>query len=1064
MKFKYYPFLLLIPLFLPRIAFTQVKLVHGQVSTAAGLPLTGVTLTFAVSRTSSASDTAGRFSLALKHSPDTLVITYIGYQRIRLPVTAASVLPLRIQMEPLISELNEVVVSTGYQDIPKERATGSFYKMDNHLLNQRVSGDIISRLDGLTSSLLVDKRNPNQSTLQIRGLSTLNYDAASPLLVLDNFPYAGDINNINPNDIESITVLKDAAASSIWGARAGNGVIVITTKKARPNQPLRVTLNSNITLSPKPNLFSANQLSVGSFIGLEKYLFTQGNYANLFNDPAHPPISQVAEILQQQKDGTLTQAQADAQINRLAGQDVRNDMTQYLYRPATVQQYALNLTGSGNHIRYLMSAGYDKNGSNLKGNGNQRVTLRSNNSIDMTKKWQLQTDIIFTHTDATANSPGGYGNYSFTGNISPYARLVNPDGSPAAIDVFYRGQYTDTAGHGRLLDWKYRPLQELANNDNTTTVNDLLLNAGTSYKVLPWLSADLKYQYQQSWNNTTNDNSLAIFSTRDLINRFSQLTATGVTYIVPKGGILNTRDVVNKAQSIRGQFNVNKNWGDQHELSAIAGAEVRETQSHVSTGTLYGYNANTATTASVDYANPYPTFDGIYGNSYVPYGNSVDQLTNRFVSVYANAAYTYNRKYTLSGSARRDASNIFGVNTNQKWVPLWSAGFLWRIDQEAFYKIGWLPQLNMRITYGVSGNLSLTASALTKIQYNDPSRSPINLPSVDILSPPNPYLRWEQVRTWNAGFGFGTKNSRVTGSIDLYQKNSTDLINNVILDPTVGMTGALQNSAAIDSKGFDVVLNTLNVNHGIKWRTTLLLNYVSYKVSKNLNPPLADGLVSDGNYIFPVVGYNPYEIVSYQWAGLDPQTGDPMGYVNGQPSKDYQAISKNPVQQQVVSGPALPPLFGTFRNTLDWHHFSLAVSITYKLGYYFRRPTLNYTTLFTYGTGYSEYDQRWMKPGDEKFTNVPSLIYPANALRDNFYHYAAINVERADNIKLNDVYLAYDFVPRNPVMGLKSVQFYGYASQLNLLLWKANKSGIDPDILYGVKSPLTFSVGLKANF
>jgi len=119
--------------------------------------------------------------------------------------------------------------------------------------------------------------------------------------------------------------------------------------------------------------------------------------------------------------------------------------------------------------------------------------------------------------------------------------------------------------------------------------------------------------------------------------------------------------------------------------------------------------------------------------------------------------------------------------------------------------------------------------------------------------------------------------------------------------------------------------------------------------------------------------------------------------------------------------------------------------------------------LFTYGTGYSEYDQRWMKPGDEKSTNVPSLVYPANALRDNFYHYADINVERADNFKLNDIYLGYDWVPQHAMFGLKSVQFYLYASQLNVLIWKANKSGIDPDILYGVKPPVTFSAGLKVN-
>ncbi|NNU34419.1 hypothetical protein HK413_10275 [Mucilaginibacter sp. S1162] len=188
MKFKYYPLLLISLILFPRHTFARVKLVHGKVSSITGLPLSGVTPVFSGGRTSTVTDTSGYFSLALRQSPDTLRITCVGYKPIRMPVSYATLLPLQIQMEPLISELNEVVVSTGYQDIPRERATGSFYKLDNQVLNQRVSGDILSRLNGLTSSLLVDNRNPNQSTLQIRGLSTLNYDAAQPLIVLDNFP------------------------------------------------------------------------------------------------------------------------------------------------------------------------------------------------------------------------------------------------------------------------------------------------------------------------------------------------------------------------------------------------------------------------------------------------------------------------------------------------------------------------------------------------------------------------------------------------------------------------------------------------------------------------------------------------------------------------------------------------------------------------------------------------------------------------------------------------------------------------------------------------------------
>jgi TonB-linked SusC/RagA family outer membrane protein len=1064
MKFKYHTLSILFLIWFASARAQSGREITGKLLLDNNSPVQGATISFTESRSGTMSDSSGKFKLRLHQSSDTLKITHIGYDTIFLIVSYETKLPLLIRMKLFSRELKEVIVNTGYQDIPKERATGSFFKLDNQLLNQRVSTDIISRLDGITSSLLVDNRNPDEPTYQVRGLSTLTYDAMSPLIVLDNFPYAGDINNINPNDIESITLLKDAAASSIWGARAGNGVIVITTKKARLNQPLKVSINSNVTVTKKPDLFTADQVPVNSFIGLEKYLFGQGYYDALFNDMSQPPISAVVEILEKQRNGLLSRGEANQQINELGKYDVRNDMQQYLYRPSVNQQYAINLTGAGNKLTYLFSAGYDKDQSELKGNDNQRITLRSDNTLNLTRNWQFQSGLILTRSNRKSNSPGGYGSYSFyNASISPYARLINDDGSPEAIDIFYRGLFTDTAGAGNLLDWKYRPLQELANKDNSTTLSDVLINLGTTYKINKWLNADLKYQFQQSWNDQQQYNNLNTFYTRDLINRFSQITPGGVTYIIPKEGILNTTNSINKAQGIRGQLNINNNWGLRHQFSAIAGGEIRETKNNISTATTYGFNNNTLAQTSVDYINRYPTYDGIYGNSNITNGSNFNEYVNRFISLYANASYTYNEKYTLSGSMRKDASNLFGTSTNQKWVPLWSAGALWRIDREHFYKMAWLPQLNLRLTYGISGNLDPSASALTKLNYYSGSISPINIPFAGIVAPPNPHLQWEQVKMWNAGLDFNTKRNRVSGSFDFYRKQSVDLMNSVSLDPTTGIIAANLNSASIHSKGIDAIINTLNIDRKIKWRTSVLFNFVSYKVTKNLNPPSSVGLVSDGTIIFPVLGYNPYEIVSYKWAGLDPLTGDPMGYLNGQISKDYAGIAKNPIGQQVVHGSALPPVFGAIRNTIEWNQFSLAFNITYKLDYYFRRPSLNYTTLFSNGTGYSEYENRWQKPGDELHTNVPSMIYPSDSWRDNFYHYADINVERADHIRLNDIYVSYEYTPAKK-RPLQSIQFYVYASQLNLLLWKANKSGLDPEILYDVKPPISISAGLRMNF
>ncbi|SEN01448.1 TonB-linked outer membrane protein, SusC/RagA family [Mucilaginibacter gossypiicola] len=1038
--------------------------IYGEVYSSSGEPIAGANVYWKKNKTEMTSDSKGHFRLVFNPPSDTLIVSCLGYKTLTRAIHENDPTPLKITLLPSITELKEVAVSTGYQNIPKERATGSFYQLDRKVLEQRVGPDIISRLDGITSGLIFDNHDIEQHTIQIRGLSTLIYDAASPLIVLDNFPYSGDINNINPNDIESISVLKDAAAASIWGARAGNGVIVITTKKGRAGQPISVSFNSNLTVSPRPDLFKANQISVSSYIDLEKQLFANGFYDDALNDPSYPGYSPVVDLLNQVRNGEITSGDANTQIDKLATHDVRTDMKNYLYRPSVSQQYYLNLTGSGPNVRYLFSAGYDKNLATLRGNGNERFTIRSNQQINLTKNWTLQTDLILTRTNGHNNSPGGYGSYStYNNGMAPYASLVDAAGRPAAIDLYHNRAFTDTAGNGKLLDWKYRPLQDLANNDNRSSTNDILINIGTSYKFLKWLTADFKLQHQQSWSDSRQVNNLNTYSARDYINTFTQIDDGIPAYIVPKGGIVYANSGGSKQDAVRGQINVDRQWGTDHRLTAIIGGEIRKTQSDNSYQTIYGYDSNTLTTRPVDYANMYPTYDEINGDGYIADGTRLTRYDNRFVSVFSNAAYTFLDRYTISASARRDASNLFGVATNQKWRPLWSSGLLWHVDREPFYHLSWLPQLALRITYGESGNLSPNESALTRITYYDASRSPVHAPYVGINSPANPYLSWEQVKTFNAGIDFSFLNNRISGSLEYYNKHADNLINSVITDPTTGFSAVNRNSAAIFTKGADLVLNSINLDGNFRWSSTLLVSYINYKLTKNLAPVSTEGLVSDGTYIFPVLGYNPYIIASYKWAGLDPQTGDPMGYVNGQISKDYAAITKNPVDQQVINGSAVPSLFGSIRNTIEYKGIAAAFNITYRFNYYFRKPATNYGTLLSSGVGYKDYESRWQKPGEENNTNVPSFIYPDDSERDQFYHYSAVNVAKADNVRIQDIYLSYDVPLRSSSRIFKKLQVYLYANQLNVLIWKANKFGIDPDFIYGIKTPAAYSIGFKTN-
>ncbi|GEM68064.1 SusC/RagA family TonB-linked outer membrane protein [Sphingobacterium mizutaii NBRC 14946 = DSM 11724] len=1047
--------------------YAQIKPIDGKIfQDPDGSPIGSATITSSRNNTSVYSDSSGRFRIDVDHKADTLIVSHFGFETKRIPIDSKITYPLEIFLEISTTAISEIVLNTGYQTLPKERATGSFFQIDNQALNKRVGGNILDRLEGLSGSLLIDRRN-EEPTIQIRGISTLNGDIMKPLIVLDNFPYEGDLSNINPNDIESITVLKDAAASSIWGARAGNGVIVINSKRTGTNQKPLINFNSNLTLSPKPNLYTADQIGVGAFVDLEAELFDLGFYDILFSDPTYSPMPQTAEILEKLRQGLISRSESDRLINELKKKDLRSDMSRYLYRPAVKQQYHAGINGTGKGIRYLFSTGFDSDLNSLKGNSNQRITLRTNNSIDITDRIEFQIGSIYTTNKSTLNSPGGYGSYMYSTTISPYASLVDEYGKPASLDLFYRGEFTDLALENGLLDWKYRPLQELYNNDKSSKNNDLLINLGLNYKVLDWLNVGVKYQNQKSWIATRWNNGLENYATRDIINRYSQLDGDRVISPIPRKSILHTTDVENTTQALRGQIEIAKDWANLHEINAIAGGEIRQNNRKTTGDVIYGYDENLLSIASINFAQQYPTYEYLYGNTFIPNGKNLNETTNRFISLFTNIAYTYNKKYTLSASARRDASNLFGVKTNQKWVPLWSIGGLWRVDQESWVDIPTFTSLNLRVSYGLSGNLSPNASSLARIAYYDAARSPIGLQSAGIVSPPNPNLRWEQVKTFNLGVDFGMLNGRLTGSIDVYKKNSYDLLNSKKFDPITGTMTAIQNSASLASKGLDLVLTSVNTNGEIKWSSSFLLNFVSYKVTENLDPIPLEGLVSSGNTIFPVIGYSPYLLASYKWAGLNPENGNPRGYVNGQISEDYNEIVKNPIEEQVVHGAALPPLFGNLRNSFEWNNFSLSFNISYRLNYYFRKPSLTFTGLLQNGSGYGygEFENRWKYPGDERTTNVPSFLYPADYQRDNFYVNSEINVEKADNIKLEEVFLQYN-LRENAVgiKGIKGIQLYTYLNNLNLFLWKANKVNLDPDRLANFRTPINMSLGLKITF
>lgn len=1027
--------------------------IKGNVINEASEPVAGATITLKRTGLSILSATNGEFGFERVQYGDTVIVSAVGYQSAVEGVRERGLITILLKRK--VGLLQEVVVNTGYQTGTKERATGSFETVGPRTLNLQAGSSIISRLEGV-SSIFFDN-NPLRPPLTIRGPSSI-LASKDPLIVLDNFPYNGDINNINPADIESVTLLKDAAAASIWGARAGNGVIVITTKRGGISQPLKIEVTTGMEITARPDLRSLPLISSADMVEVESFLFSKGFSFSDSLSTARPAFSPVYEILFKKRSGRITATEAEEQLAALRQGDIRADLEKYNYRPAVRRQQALNLRGGSGTVSYYFSAGFDDQVTNLSGQY-KRISLRSENNFRLSKAFRLSTAISYTGTQSRSGRPSFE---TLKPGTYPYTRLADRAGNPVAVTRNLRQSYIDTAGGGRLLDWNYYPLDDYQHNRRTENTTHFLAAFGLQYHLSTTLSLDVKYQYQKQEGVQATLQDEDSYYTRDLVNRFTQINgSTGaVKYNVPPGSILDKGVDRLVSNSLRSQLNFTKVKG-RGALTAIAGAELREVHTTGSSYRLYGYNQDVLTIAAVDYVNPYPLYTS-GAPAYIPANAGESDALDRSLSLYANAAYTYKGRYTASASARRDASNLFGVSTNNKWRPLWSAGGAWLLSAEPFYKSAFLPLLRLRLTYGYSGNIDQSRSAVTTISYGV-NAAGTNFPTATINQFPDPLLRSEKIGTLNMAADFATKGSRLYGSLEYYIKKGTDLFGSSPVDYTaVGAKTLTINIADMRGSGVDLMVNSLNTVSKLKWSTTVLFNYTTSRVTKYfLTSTRGFDHISGGTKITAIIGRPVYSLLSFAWGGLD-SLGNPVGLVNKVPTTTYSTIIGTATQLSdlVYSGPATPPFFGNLSNSFSFKGFTLTANILYKLGFYFRKESLSYDVLFNQHVGSADYANRWKVPGDEKVTTIPSMIYPNNASRDAFYTASEVLVRKGDNIRLQFVNLSYEW-QRNKGKTLDYLRFYVVASNLGII-WRANKEGLDPDYGSALAPAKTIAFGIAA--
>lgn len=1011
----------------------------------------------------------GKFTVNLKNVPDTVRFTAEGFQTITRIIRETGTF-LSIRMSPKENLIEEVVIQTGYQTLRPNEVNGSVVVLGEQQLASRAGSNILERIIGQSTGILqaVGKQE-SKTGITIRGMGTI-HGPVDPLIVLDGFIYEGNIENINPNDVENVTILKDASAASIWGARAGNGVIVITTKKGRFEQPMQISLYAKGLFYDEPEIFPKGTIGASEFIKLERMLFDQGYFDTRILNTPYQPLTPAVEIFLAQREGRINSAEAERQLAVLESYNAKESIRNEFYTRPFTQQYSISADGGGARHTYLLSTSYDQSRQENYAENN-KFNARLSNRFVVSDRLTLNTEVYFTQNINKAGRPS-YGSVSNGGRYSDYLSLRDSKGDPIPFDGHYRRIYTDTLAGGNLLDWSRYPASDYLHNQTTRNRQELYATTSLSYQVVDFLSLTASYQHQVQRIDVESIADVESYEARHLINNYSHIDPNSglvIRDVVPLGGVQKSSFSGVNSYTMRGQANISKIIGP-HSINAILGSEVREASSNSwANANRYGYNDDPLIYTEVDVVNRYPEI--VRGNL-TPIGanTTLTKTTHRFVSIYGNASYSYLGRYILSGSIRRDGSNIFGASTNDRWKPLWSAGLGWQLSDEWFYNWETFPNVRITSTYGYSGNVDMTRTALPTVSNGtDPETFQRY---ARVMSINNPRLRWEQMSQFSTRLEASTISERIRFSLSYYEKLGSDLYGPQPYDYTTWgrLPEIVRNVADMKGHGIEFEMHSDNINgQKLQWNTDLYFNWNDNKVVKYYRDPempIYYSLIGgNGHRISPIEGLPLYALAAYKWGGLD-GNGNPQGYLDGELSTNYSAIINEAAKEgtnMVYVGSASPRFFGSLVNAWSWNNFQLTMNVGYRLGYFSKKSSIAYSALIDRGEGHSDYNVRWQSAGDELFTDVPSFVYPNDPNRDVFYNASHIHIFSASHIRLDQINLIYKLDTSQWKNAFRVFHIHLGFQDLGIL-WRKNKLGIDPDYPYQERPSRLMYFGLNFTY
>ena len=910
-------------------------------------PLPGATVSVSVpgskAQAGAVTDYEGRFKLEVGAKVTSFTVRYLGYQTEEVRLVDGQT-HYNIQLKPNTRTVNEVVV-TGYQKIDRRKLTAAVTKVDISTEKVGAVKSIDQALSGQIAGLaaVASSGAPGAPVkIRIRGTASLN-GSQEPLWVLDGMPLEGtdipsmddlkDIDNIyqtsiagiNPADIDNITVLKDAAATAIYGARAANGVIVITTKRGREGQPA-VTYSAKLTYSPRTNLSRLNMLTADEKVNLELELL-KGNYTYREGKGGVAQILNALGETAAYKAGGFSALSADAQNQINALRNINTNWNEILFRPVINQEHNISLAGGSERADYYTSLGYYDEMGTVRGVSNSRfnVTLKTNYRVNKMLKLGASMFANRRKQRSYLTDTNGFTNPVY------YSRLANPYFEPFAADGSYRYDTNIQGREDSSLDFNI--FEERANTSNNRTDHSLMLILDAELKLSSSLKLTTQFGYQQdgySLDRYAGENTYAM--------RKEKLFATytypdGKRTFLPTGGMHKQTEAHSSQWTWKAMAEYAHRFNKVYDLEVMAGTEVRRLKSSSLYSAAYGYDARTLTTQPV----LFPTED--LGRQYPLHRETFQE--NAYVSWFATGSYTLMARYTLGASVRWDGSDVFGVAKKYRFLPLYSVSGLWRVSNEPFLRNSnaakWMDNLALRLSYGLQGNIDKNTSPYLIGTFNRTTVLPGNVETVITAeTAPNPNLRWEKTSNVNLGLDLSLLDNAINISADYYYRKSTDLIGTRMLPLETGFSSTIINWASMQNEGLEVALTTRNIRtKHFTWHTNLNLGFNSNRV---LRETVAENSTYPGREGYPVGA-----IFAYRTAGLD-SDGYPLFLTNdGQKVNAQQLLKLNShgastltAEQQRAQyqymGTIDPKVSGGFINTFDYKDWQLGVNFIFNLG------------------------------------------------------------------------------------------------------------------------------------